>query len=83
VHARAPLDLGSIAGLRVFWGKPYPTLGELDVFAFVAAGFLADAFVDLDAVAAWTLEVGIAGPAALLFDSRPALNRQLVMSSLW
>jgi len=42
--------------LRVFRGKPYPTLGELDVFAFVAAGFLADAFVDLDAVAAGTTE---------------------------
>jgi len=27
-------------------------LGELDVFAFAAAAFLADAFVDLDASAA-------------------------------
>jgi hypothetical protein len=54
-----------------------PALGELDVFAFAAAGFLADAFVDLDAFAAgtteragWTLEVGIAAPTVL--DSRPA-----------
>jgi hypothetical protein len=41
--------LGSDAGLRAFRGKPFPALGELDVFAFAAAGFLADAFVDLDA----------------------------------
>jgi hypothetical protein len=46
--------MGSIAGLRAFRGKPFPALGELDVFAFAAAGFLADAFVDLDAFAAGT-----------------------------
>ena len=27
-----------------FRGKPFPALGELDVFAFAAAGFWADAF---------------------------------------
>ena len=43
----SPSDLGSDAGLRVFRGKPFPALGELDVFAFAAAGFLADTFVDL------------------------------------
>src|SRR5207253_7330162 len=60
-----------------FRGKSFPALGELDVFAFAAAGFLADTLVDLDAVAAgrtervgWTLEVGIAAPTVL--DSRPA-----------
>ena len=30
-----------------FRRKPFPALGELDVFAFAAAGFLADTFVDL------------------------------------
>jgi hypothetical protein len=39
--------LGSDAGLRAFRGKPFPALGDLDVFAFAAAGFLADTFVDL------------------------------------
>jgi hypothetical protein len=44
--------LGRYAGLRAFRGKPFPALGELDVFAFAAAGFLADTSVDLDAFAA-------------------------------
>jgi len=30
--------LGSDAGLRAFRGKAFPALGELDVFAFAAAG---------------------------------------------
>jgi hypothetical protein len=30
----SPSDLGSDAGLRAFPGKPFPALGELDVFAF-------------------------------------------------
>ena len=58
-------------------GRTGHALGEWDVFAFAAAGFLADAFVDLDAVAAgtteragWTLAVGIAAPTVP--DSRPA-----------
>jgi hypothetical protein len=46
--------LGNIAGLRAVRGRPFHALGELDVFAFAAAGFLADAFVDLDAFAAGT-----------------------------
>src|SRR5436309_15799299 len=73
----SPSDLGSDAGLRAFRGKPFPALGELGVFAFAVAGFLADNLVDLGAVAAgtteragWTLEGGIAAPTVL--DSRPA-----------
>jgi hypothetical protein len=57
---------GAALGLA-FRGRPFPALGELDVCAFGTAGFVADAFVDLDAVAAgtteragWPLEVGIA-----------------------
>src|SRR5436309_12398521 len=73
----SPSDLGSDAGLRAFRGKPFPALGELGVFAFAVAGFLADNLVDLGAFAAgtteragWTLEGGIAAPTVI--DSRPA-----------
>src|SRR5712692_389381 len=77
LHAGVPLGPGQRRGVAGLSGQAFPALGELDVFAFAAAGFLADAFVDLDAVAAgtteragWTLEVGIAAPTVL--DSRPA-----------
>jgi hypothetical protein len=60
-----------------FRGKPFAALGELDVFTFAVAGFLADNFVDLDAFAAdtteragRTLEVGM--PAPTVRDSRLA-----------
>ena len=41
------------AGFAGLSGQAF-ALGELDVFAFAAAGFLADAFVDSDAFAAGT-----------------------------
>src|SRR5213592_3902951 len=62
-----PPHLGNIAGLRAFRGTPFHALGELDVFAFTAAGFLADAFVDLDAFAAGT-------------TARPSLDRLMEAS---
>jgi hypothetical protein len=57
LHAGAsPSDCGSDARLRAFRGKPFPALGELDLLAFAAAGFLADTCVDLDAFAAGTTQ---------------------------
>src|SRR5712692_7831176 len=62
LHAGVPLGPGQRRGVAGLSGQAFPALGELDVFAFAAAGFLADAFVDLDAFAAGTM-------------ARPSLDR--------
>jgi hypothetical protein len=48
--------LGSDAGLRAFRSEPFPKLDERGDFVIAAGGFLADAFVDLDAFAAGATE---------------------------